>query len=363
MLKKYLRLLPFLFIILFSCKEDETQIREKPVRTVIVYMAADNNLSNDAIKNLEQIKDGYRKNGANLIVFIDTADENPKLLEIINNKTLVIKEYSEFDSVSADKIKEILLEIVNLYPSDNYDLVLWSHGSSWLPSGSALRSFGEDQGNQLNIAELANALPICFECILFDACLMGSVEVAYELRNKTNYLIATSTETIADGFPYEIIIPELLSENCSYSQIAQIYFDFYNNMKGGYRSATISLIKSSEMEELAAVTKKMIIKNINWISIIKISDIQRLDVYSEQYHFDFSDYISKLFPNIDKTEFIKQLQKTILFKANTPKFIDMYNINTYCGLSCYISRSERKDLNLFYKNLKWYNESGFYVLF
>lgn len=32
---------------------------------------------------------------------------------------------------------------------------------------------------------------------------MGGIEVAYELRNKTDYMIASPAEVISNGFPYE----------------------------------------------------------------------------------------------------------------------------------------------------------------
>ena len=41
----------------------------------------------------------------------------------------------------------------------------------------------------MNIDALAAALPVRFDFILMDACLMGSVEVVYELRNKADFII------------------------------------------------------------------------------------------------------------------------------------------------------------------------------
>ena len=93
-------------------------------------------------------------------------------------------------------MKQVLNDIIQMYPAQEYRLILWSHGTSWLPAGSSLRSFGEDSGKQMNIPDLAENLPIKFDFILFDACLMGSVEVVYELKEKANFIISSSTETI-----------------------------------------------------------------------------------------------------------------------------------------------------------------------
>ena len=48
-------------------------------------MAGDNDLSEDAINNLRQMEIGYRNTGAKMVVFINTANEPPKLLEISSN--------------------------------------------------------------------------------------------------------------------------------------------------------------------------------------------------------------------------------------------------------------------------------------
>jgi hypothetical protein len=53
----------------------------------------------------------------------------------------------------------------------------------------------------------------------------------------------------------------------------------------------------------------------------------------------------------------------MLYKAHTAEFIEMYEINAYCGLSCYIPHSSRNDLNSYYKQLSWYQAGGYNRLF
>jgi hypothetical protein len=81
-------------------------------------------------------------------------------------------------------------------------------------------------------------------------------------------------------------------------------------------------------------------------------------VYGEQYTFDLLDFVNQMLPDADKNSFAAQLEKTVLYKNHTPQFIGQYDINTYCGLSCYILHPQRNDLNGFYKTLRWYIDSG-----
>ena len=91
--------------------------------------------------------------------------------------------------------------------------------------------------------------------------------------------------------------------------------------------------------------------------------IQRLDLYKEQYTFDLLDFVDKAFTSIDKSTFVNQLNQAVIYKAHTPMFLSEYEIETYCGLSCYIPHPQRDDLNIYYKTLEWYRAAGIYNLF
>jgi hypothetical protein len=76
-----------------------------------------------------------------------------------------------------------------------------------------------------------------------------------------------------------------------------------------------------------------------------------------------SDFIDKVFPNADKSAFQVQLEKTVLYKAHTPAFLEEYQILTYCRLSSYIPLPGRTDLNGYYQTLQWFADSGYEMFF
>ena len=91
---------------------------------------------------------------------------------------------------------------VNEAPSQRYILILWDHGYG-IKGG-----FGADELNENKTmsvsgisAAIANAR-VFFDIIAFDACLMGTVETAYALRNHTKYLIASEDSMPACGLYY-----------------------------------------------------------------------------------------------------------------------------------------------------------------
>ncbi|MDR1340734.1 MAG: hypothetical protein LBK58_11880 [Prevotellaceae bacterium] len=351
----------FIVLLFASCSKDEYTEPVRAERTVIAYMAADNDMSDVVPVDLEEMKRAYRETGVNLLVLMDMSNETPYLLKITENGEQKIKTYQEFNSADPASMNKLLGEIIEMYPAESYGLILWSHGTSWLPSGVQLKSFALDGNRQMNIPDLAAALPVKFDFILFDACLMGAVEVAYELRNSADYIIASPTEIIDSGFPYDEVVPELLKPSVNLSMVAQKYFDYYNALDGDYRSATVSLIDTKELENLAKLTAELISGNEISENFDR-TEVQRLDVYGEQYTFDFADFINRAFPSANRDAFMAQLGKTVLYRAHTPAFLNEYRIETYCGLSCYIPASGRTDLNAYYQSLQWYRDSGYEVI-
>ena len=361
-----------LFLIVYtlissSCDRSELPYSELSKKTIIVYMAADNDLSYDAIADIEEMKQGFPKTKNNLIVFADINGKPPYLLKIDREKGTVIKSYPELDSTDPTTLAEITKEVIRLYPAEEYGLILWSHGTSWLPAAATLRSFGKDAGSAngsgMNIPELAKSLPAKFDFIIMDACLMGAVEVAYELRSNTDLIIASSTETIANGFPYDEIIPELMEPVINYQSVAKHYYDYYNNMSGAYRSATISVVNTHYLEALSHQLKLLFESNNAQVSLTDRESIQHLDIYEEQYAFDLLDFVKNIFTTTDVDDFINILNQVVIYKAHTPMFLSKYKIKTYCGLSSYIPDQEMERLNLYYKTLEWYNAAGIYNLF
>jgi len=66
----------FPFLLLFcSCSKEEEEFL--PTRTVIAYIAADNDLWEDALRSIEEMKTAFGEGGAKLIVFADIAGEEP----------------------------------------------------------------------------------------------------------------------------------------------------------------------------------------------------------------------------------------------------------------------------------------------
>ena len=335
-----------------SCSENETP-EPRTTRTILVYMMANNSLNSFASKNIESMIEGATSknlNGGNLIVYYAPAGSPPELLRIKEENGVVkkihLKDYEKQNSADPDVMRSVIGEVVSQYPADSYGLVLWSHGTAWLPSDyqNKLKAFGQDGNNWMEIDDLAKGLPDdLFDFILFDACYMASVECTYELRNKAEYILASPTETMADGWPYEEMMPQLFATDLQLEKVGETFYNHYLN--NTYPYATVSLTKTSELDNLKSVIHDILAdKTESDIYSLDPKNMQRLEYLyrSPGMLYDFNDYIKQLATAEQYDRFISCLDKAVVYKAHTPKSYyaaigNALPIKSYCGLTIFRS--------------------------
>ena len=272
-----------LFFFLVSCEKDN--VEPQKTRTLMVYLAGDNNLSGHMQKNISSMMSAWKKSyNANIVIYFDAPNAAPELYTFrFKGKEVekqVLKTYEEMDSEDPEVLKKILNEMQDLYPSDSYGLILGSHASGWIPSGGfgrsnrmlyaepvLTRSFGTDYTgpSQMDTRDMAKAIPFNkenLEFILFDACLMSSIEVLYDLRDKAKYVIASPAELPAPGFPYNRVMPYFWGKGTNLEKdlvkVCDEFWDYYNTYNATNRFGTIALIKMDGMEHLFDLTREIL---------------------------------------------------------------------------------------------------------
>lgn len=353
-------------VLFTSCVDDEDA---PPTNTVVlVYMGGDNSLSAETYEKIEALRQGWNKNlKGKLVVYSDPSDAAPQLIEICTCKsgnpiTDIIKTYEEENSAASEVFSRVISEVKSLYPAPSYGLILFSHASGWLPERTLKnpKSVLTDGEDEMSLIHLASAMPDnCFDYIIFEACFMSGIEVAYELKNKTNYILASSAEIVSPGFTniYSQTIKHLYESPANLKEFAQSAFSHFDAQTGFSRSATLSLIRTSELNDLS----KWVKNNCDLNKETDIKNIQHFDRYTtHRLFFDFEDYYSSIIDtDVQKKELTSLLNACVVYKAATPSFMLEYNgfeIKKHSGLTTYITQEKFPFLNNEYQNLKWYKD-------
>ena len=371
--------LAFAVALLNSCIfKDEKD--HKIHRTVLIYICAENNLWSMANSNLYSMNSsiGNGMDNYNLLVYMDCRGMTPALIHVHNFQIDTIAKYPERNSADPAVMRSVIDEVLQNWKAEHYGLVLWSHGTGWLPSDKLhfvapnmgyaprRRAFAlEDNPGQtpaytcMELDELAEAIPDdVFDFILFDACYMGNVEVAFALRNKANQIVSSACEIVSYGFPYHVVTRDLLNNNML--KTCNEFFDYYNSMSGFNKTAGISLVNTAGLDSLARCFRKIINEYGYKVPTMNVKRVQCFDRFNNHTSYDLENFVEAICENNDyMNEFRLQLQSCVPYKVSTPILFpgdpDQIVINSYCGMSVFIPRPEYEEsgLNEAYRQTEW----------
>lgn len=374
------------FFFLASC-EDEPEIVKTPKRTVLVYIAADNNLAHFALDDMDEMKEGLLQvNGElKLLVYVDTGS-SARLVELKkesrNVVENVVREYGDRNSTGTEETREVFRDVFSnpAFAAESYGLIYWSHADGWAPYGSTrqTRWIGQDTGDgdyRMNISDFVSILKEAphFSFIMFDACFMSSVEVAYELRSYTDYYIGSPTENPGPGAPYDLITPLMAGENAAVD-MASAYFEHYNakyngginisnkNWTGG---TSICVMRTSALKQLASVTAQVLPETLadNERLSATVFDYDQRPPSSTYYigYFDFKQLVQALADETSLVEWEHAFDEVIAFWKTTDKnysqVAHMFSMEGTNGITHYIPNSN-DTYALAYRSTAWYQDAG-----
>ncbi|SFE62751.1 hypothetical protein SAMN05518672_108157 [Chitinophaga sp. CF118] len=362
-----LALISLLLVFFYACKKETADPEPAiPERSVLIYIGANNNLHDDALITMEHIVEGAKSvTGGSLVVYLKT-QFNSCLLKIGTGKSNVridtIKQYASGNSSDPDFMRKVIQDARVSAPARSYGLVLWSHATGWEPADKVhTESFGSDDFREMDIKDLKDALPDDWEYIMFDACSMSSVEVVYELKGKSKYILASPSEVLSSSFPYDRILPHLFEQEEGLKTVASKFIGYYKEQSDLYASATVALINPKEVERMAALTKELLDRK-RPVFPYSLDNVQVMD-FDEGglVTYDFMDFLENNYEESDLLALKEQLAKVVLYKDHTDKFFDV-PIKSYCGLSIYSPTANDPYTN-YYTTLNWSSASDWYLLF
>ena len=373
-----------------SCinEEYEGPDPDLPVRTILVWLGGDNNLSDETERKIEALRQGWTYTGNKCLIYQDSRD-GARLLRLRGGcRTTptpyveIVREYGAENSASPATFARVLREVADEYPADSYGLIFFSHASGWLPAGTLQnpqkqrkhsRSIGVDDGGtgraEMEIAEFAAAIPDgMFDFIVFETCLTAGVEVAYELRGKSDYMLASAAEIVSPGFTP--VYPSALRLLCNTAVETRTALEAFGhawmnyvatNYTGARRSATLSLIDIDETSPLAARTQAALrTRSAEAPDLSRLQHFDRPGSYGDSpalpRFFDLDEWVEEVADPDEYEAFRAQLERTVVWKAATETFMagqNGFTVRGHSGLTTYVEQDAFPDLNQAYRRLSW----------
>lgn len=266
-----LQMLIALIFVMTACVPQQTPTPDPstwPSWTLMIYMNGDNNLAAEAINDILELGYVGSLDRMNIIVQLDLPGDNGTYIYRINkgdsfDTATPLQTLSEKNMADFMVLMQFYKWATEAYPADHYALVIWGHGDGWraqqqkinllmtmqsqtssVPvTGFRAVSSDDTSGDIMYLNEVQRALneaqtqlgaPV-LDLIGFDACLMGMLEVAYQLKDNAHYMIASEEVVPGSGWPYQRILTDLVNSYASANEprvfarrIVEIYGAYYD---------------------------------------------------------------------------------------------------------------------------------------
>lgn len=245
--------------------------------TVLVYIAADNTLSDFAPLDLTEMQKVGSNSNVNMLAYYSSKlpgkGKNSSKLFINKGSVTTLSVTPNLDSGLEKTFQDALSWACSDYPSDNLMVIMWDHGYGTLNPGRS--PFGwkgicwdDTTGSFLTDRDCCDAFKyVCntyrggkkIDVVACDACLMASLEVAHTFRSYVNYFVASEETIPGNGYQYAYVLAPFQTGVPAPIDLAKSlvksYNDCYKTSGEGY---TLSALDLGQLDPLVA--------NLNQIS-------------------------------------------------------------------------------------------------
>ncbi|GAB6887955.1 hypothetical protein JCM13304A_14530 [Desulfothermus okinawensis JCM 13304] len=230
--------------------------------TVIVYMDGDNSLCTEIDNDLNEISKIGSSKDVNVVVQTDSNSDTTKRYFILQNENRLLADLGELNMAEPDTLIDFVTWAVDNYPAEHYLLVLWDHGTGFKSIRAKRDIFEDDTSNGVamsipdlgySLAKIKEHIGKKIDIVGMDACLMGMVEIAYEIKDYADFMVASENTEPFAGWPYDAILSYLIKDKegniTSYDlskKIVELFVSSYTSSD----EATLSAIDLSKMDSL-----------------------------------------------------------------------------------------------------------------
>lgn len=363
-------------------------------RTVLAYVVGDNGsneLTPYLLANIRDMEKGMASvdpERFNLLVYSEMAGDLPHLVYLHRNASgTVVRDtvfsYPEQNPLDKEVMAAVFRTVVTNFPARSYGMAFLSHCASWLPAAKDAnagpqKSVGAYRMTQMNVADfgetIRQAFPELLDFLFFDACLMLSAEVAYELCPCTRTLVGSPAEIPGPGAPYETVVPAFFQLQNPAEAVAAAYFEPYGQMYGQSGvswsdGVAVGVIDCTQMEELAAVSRMMLEKYRDGYELDRAS-LLAYDYAATDANRDLEDLMAMVMGGRESDDYKNWravLDRALPYWKTTPRIYSMMagsvSMAGADGMACYVPwGNPDTEQNVFYRTLQWYDAAGWNLI-
>ena len=317
--------------------------------TVMVYIAADNNLEPFGIMNLEMLESVGSSESVNFVVLIDTLAGPASIVYVTQGGFVTLAELGEVNTADPAVMADFIKAAKQAAPAQKYAFVSWDHGGGWRglnwDDTSSMETGTSQYTDMKELREAVASAGVRFDVFAFDQCLMAQPEVAYQIRGYADYAVFSEETIYGQGFPYDAIAGHLVADPAmgaeALSKVIVADFAVYYNSITWANDWTISAFDMAYMDDLTTAVSDLATTSMNALWAYKSqlkNDLSGTLNYYYPYFVDLKGYAMNVASDkaiLDGAlkaaaqDVVDAIDDGIVSMLNSKHNIDSYGISIY----------------------------------
>jgi hypothetical protein len=335
--------------------------------TWLIYMAGDNNLEGRGREDLGKMKQVGSTPNVKVIVQFDTKKNETTRYLVEKNNAKVVEQLPGVDCGDPKVLTQFIQWGTKNYPAQHYLLDVWSHGGGWEnPPSNSYDAFGlvkpltapksprlksalfrttvekyytnpatqpyialdVSSHDYLDTQELRSGVLEAlaggrkldiFGC---DACLMNMLEIAYEMKDTSNFMVGSEETVPGRGWPYAAILNGLVDEpTMTPADLAKtIVTEYGKYYEKAEETATQSALDLNQIQSAAAAVNELanaLLVDLGNVAKAVSEARDHAQKFTEPKYVDVGDLADQLIKRLPQNAKVESAAKNIL-KALSP---------------------------------------------
>jgi hypothetical protein len=188
--------------------------------TVLVYLDGDNNLSPYSDLDVNEMKKSGSDKNFNIVALWDndpTQNSGSKTgrhgyYYVAPGSAELVKDVGEVDMGSVNTAKNFVDYAAQNFPADHFMWIFWNHGGAVDRLVKGVCWDDTNGGNHLSESDqkeimeyFSGKIKKKVDIVGYDACLMGTAELAFQIRQYADYLVSSQQTVPGDGWDYTFL--------------------------------------------------------------------------------------------------------------------------------------------------------------
>jgi hypothetical protein len=290
--------------------------------TVLVYMAADNNLAVAGLKDIEEMEQVGSSDSVQVVVQAEFSPEylgragcaSPACYNRPNHNTFRFRVGKGSQKLGPDtpaedvgnrnmtlgsELADFIQWGKKTYPAEKYVLVLWNHGGGYQGLLEDQTSAGNNLMSLTTLRQGLEGAATKFAIIDFDMCLMGGAETLQSIRGFADFVVFSEELEPGDGNPFDRILAALRAAPGTGSReaaqmMADAFVASYRDSRSSVTKSAVDLGRLTSFQTAWDDLAKELQGNLAAYTPALQQAIPRTQAYDFPYLRDLGDFLTRL---------------------------------------------------------------------